>query len=141
MPPPRYFTAAEGAIKFEGVKVASITGITWTETVTRRAVREIGKLHTSARPAVAIDVSMQIQFVRPKSQDEKVTGLIGSRALLDVLQEEPLQIELYGKTDGKSAYSFINMVYTGGNWSMPGGDVITGSASYEGERMKLASEK
>ena len=138
---PRYMSAAAGQLVVKGVKVANCTSITWRENVSRRAVRVIGKTEADERLAVAYDCSITIAFVRLRQLDEIEIGLLGGRDTLSLIQEETVQMQVGDKIGGKAKYKFVDMAYTSGDWSMPAGDALTGSCSYEGSRLKLGSEK
>lgn len=143
MAEPKFFSAARAEIKKNGVKLATITGLRWSETISRRRVQVIGDIEATERTAVAVDVSWSADFVKTVKLDERQLGLVGGRKVQDLITEEPFSIEIKdkGQTPSKTQYTLVECVYNGGNWNLPTGDILTGAINGDGKRMLHASEK
>lgn len=140
---PNYMSAARGEIQFDGVKLATVTGIRWQETVSRRRVQVVGELEADERTPTAIDISWSVDTVKTVKLDERQQGIMRSRKAADIIKEEPFTIVIKDKGKSPSAVmtTLVACVYNGGSWNMPAGDIVTGSINGDGKRMLLASEK
>lgn len=139
----KFFSAGRGLVRFNGVKIATLTGVRWTETVGRRRVQTIGELEAVERTAVSVDINWSVDFVKTTRLDERQLGLVGGRKTQDLIVAEPFTIEILDKATSPAAilYTLVECVYNGGSWNMVAGDIMTGSMNGDGRRMLHASEK
>lgn len=140
---PKFFSAARGEVKFNGVKIATATGVRWSENVGRRRVQVIGEVEAVERTAVTVDVNWSVDIVKSVKLDERQLGLVGGRKVQDLITEEPFTIEIKdkGQTPSATQYTLVECVYNSGSWNMVAGDILTGSMSGDGRRLLHASEK
>lgn len=140
----KYFAAGAGQIEFNGVRVASIQNVSWTENVGVRPVMVIGQFEVDEHVNTTVGGSLQVGVAKPRALSEDEMGLIGNRTSEQILQSaEKLLIVLKDKTTvpATTQYAWEGCVYTGSNGNLGAGDIQNGSLNYVWTRMKRKGQK
>jgi len=140
----KYFAAGAGQVEFNGVKIASLQSVSWTENVGTRPVQVIGDFEVDEHVNTSIGGSLQIGVTKPRALSEDEMGLIGNRTSAQILQStEKLLITLKDKTTSPATtqYAWEGCVYSGSNGNLNAGDIQTGTLNYVWTRMKRKGQK